>query len=80
MLVVWNVALVGSAAVNVAEVVFAKETLDAGDVGFGALVAASGIGLAFGELPERARARQGRSARTYVSSLVLWEWAGGRLR
>ena len=48
VLVVWNVALIGSAAVNVAEVVFAKDTLDAGDVGFGALVAASGVGLAFG--------------------------------
>jgi MFS family permease len=48
VLIVWNVALVGSAAINVAEVVFAKETLNAGDVGFGVLVAASGVGLALG--------------------------------
>ena len=33
VLVVWNVALVGSAAVNVAEVVFAKDTLDAATSG-----------------------------------------------
>src|SRR5262245_22158898 len=44
VLVVWNVALLGSGAVNVAEVVFAKDTLDSGDVGYGALVAASGVG------------------------------------
>jgi MFS family permease len=48
VLVVWNVVLLGSAAINVAEVFFAKETLAAGDVGFGVLVAASGVGLAFG--------------------------------
>ena len=48
MLIVWNIVLVGSAAINVAEVFFARETLDAGTVGFGALVAASGVGLALG--------------------------------
>jgi MFS family permease len=48
VLIVWNVVLVGSAAINVAEVVFAKDTLGAGDVGFGVLVAASGVGLALG--------------------------------
>ena len=48
VLIVWNVVLLGSAAINVAEVVFAKETLDAGDVGFGVIVAASGVGLAVG--------------------------------
>ena len=48
VLVVWNVVLLGSAAINVAEVVFAKDTLGAGNVGFGVLVAASGVGLAIG--------------------------------
>jgi MFS family permease len=48
VLIVWNVVLVGSAAINVAEVFFARETLDAGTVGFGVLVAASGVGLALG--------------------------------
>ncbi len=71
VLVVWNVALVGSAAVNVAEVVFAKETLDAGDVGFGALVAASGIGLAFGSFLSAPALGKVGLRRTYVSSLVL---------
>ena len=71
VLVVWNVALVGSAAVNVAEVVFAKDTLDAGNVGFGALVAASGVGLAIGSfLSAPALGRVGLR-RNYVGSLVL---------
>ncbi len=80
VLIVWNVALVGSAAVNVAEVVFAKETLDAGNLGFGTLVAASGIGLAIGSfLAAPALGRVGLR-RNYVSSLVLmgvgWGAAG----
>lgn len=50
VLVVWNVVLLGSAAVNVAEVVLAKVALDAGDVGFGILVGASGLGLTLGSL------------------------------
>jgi MFS family permease len=71
VLVVWNVALVGSAAVNVAEVVFAKDTLDAGDVGFGALVAASGVGLAFGSFLSAPALGKVGLRRTYVSSLLL---------
>lgn len=50
VLVVWNVVLLGSAAVNVAEVVLAKVSLDAGNVGFGILVGASGLGLTLGSL------------------------------
>jgi MFS family permease len=48
VLVVWNVVLLGSAAINVAEVVFAKDTLGAGDIGFGVIVGATGVGLAIG--------------------------------
>ncbi len=50
VLVVWNVVLLGSAAVNVAEVVLAKVSLDAGNIGFGVLVGASGLGLTLGSL------------------------------
>jgi MFS family permease len=71
VLVVWNVALIGSAAVNVAEVVFAKDTLNAGSVGFGVLVAASGVGLAIGSfLSAPALGRVGLR-RNYIGSLVL---------
>ena len=55
MLIVWNVVLLGSAAINVAEVVFAKDTLDSGNVGFGIIVAASGVGLAAGATSRRPR-------------------------
>ncbi|HZG36918.1 MAG TPA: MFS transporter [Gaiellaceae bacterium] len=50
VLVVWNVVLLGVAAVNVSEVVLAKVSLDAGDVGFGILVGATGLGLTLGSL------------------------------
>ena len=50
VLLVWNVVLLGSAAVNVAEVVLAKVSLDAGNIGFGILVGASGFGLTLGSL------------------------------
>jgi MFS family permease len=46
--VAWNVFFVSSAGVNVAEITFAKETLDAGDFGFGLLIGASGLGLVLG--------------------------------
>jgi len=71
VLVVWNVALIGSAAINVAEVVFAKKTLGAGGVGFGALVAASGVGLAFGSFLSAPALGKVGLRRTYVSSLML---------
>ncbi len=48
VLIVWNVVLLGNAAVNVAEVVLAKVSLGAGNVGFGLLVGASGLGLTIG--------------------------------
>jgi MFS family permease len=48
VLIIWNLVLLGSAAINVAEVFFAQDELGAGDVGFGVIVAASGVGLAFG--------------------------------
>ena len=48
MLVVWNVVMLGNAAINVAEVVLAKVALESGNVGFGVLVGAGGLGLTLG--------------------------------
>ena len=48
VLVVWNVVMLGNAAINVAEVVLAKVSLDSGDIGFGVLVGAGGLGLTLG--------------------------------
>ena len=71
VLIVWNVALVGSAAINVAEVVFAKETLNAGNVGFGVLVAASGVGLAVGSFLAAPALGKVGLRRHYVGSIAL---------
>ena len=48
VLVVWNVVMLGNAAINVAEVVLAKVSLDAGNIGFGVLVGGGGLGLTLG--------------------------------
>jgi len=71
VLVVWNVALIGSGAINVAEIGLAKETLDAGNFGFGLLVAASGIGLALGSFLSAPALGKVGLRRNYVGSLVL---------
>jgi MFS family permease len=71
VLLVWNVVVVGSAAVNVAEVVFAKKDLDAGNVGFGVLVAASGIGLALGSYLAAPALGKVGLRRHYVGSIAL---------
>jgi MFS family permease len=81
VLVVWNVVLVGGAAINVAEVIFAKETLGAGNVGFGAIVAASGVGLALGSyLAVPALGKVGLR-RHYIGSIALMAvgWGGAAL-
>jgi MFS family permease len=48
VLVAWSVVMFGFAGVNVAEVVLAKDTFDAGDFGYGLLVGAGGLGLVGG--------------------------------
>jgi MFS family permease len=48
VLVVWNIVTLGVGAINVAEVALAKVSLDAGNVGFGVLLGASGLGLTVG--------------------------------
>jgi len=81
VLVVWNFVLLASAAINVAEVVFAKEVLGAGDIGFGVIVAASGVGLAFGSyLAAPALGRVGLR-RHYAGSILLMGvgWGGAAL-
>ncbi len=81
VLVVWTVVLVGAGAIHVAEVFFAKETLDAGNLGFGLIIAASGVGLATGSfLAAPALGRVGLR-RHYVGSIALmgFGWGGAAL-
>lgn len=48
VLVVWSTAGVATACINVAEVIFAKHDLGAGNLGLGFLVSATGVGLVIG--------------------------------
>jgi MFS family permease len=50
VLIAWNVGMLGNAGINVAEVVLAKVSFDAGDFGYGLMLASAGFGLAFGSL------------------------------
>jgi MFS family permease len=48
VLLAWGTAAFATAAINVAEVVLAKDELGAGNVGLGVLVGATGVGLVIG--------------------------------
>ena len=50
VLIAWNVGMLGNAGVNVGEVVLAKVSFNAGDFGYGLLLATAGFGLVFGSL------------------------------
>jgi MFS family permease len=81
VLVVWSIAGLAGATINIAEVFFAKDVLGAGDVGFGVIVAASGVGLALGSyLAAPALGRVGLR-RNYTGALVLMAvgWGGAGL-
>lgn len=71
VLVAWNTAAVATAGVNVAEVVFAKQELGAGNVGLGILVGATGVGLLFGSFFSAAALGAFGMRRVYVGSLAL---------
>lgn len=75
--VAWPIVIAASSATNVAEVVLAKHVFSAGDVGFGVLVGASGIGQALGSfLSGPANGRFGL-ARTYAGSIALFAVGAG---
>jgi MFS family permease len=71
VLLVWNIAAVATAGVNVAEVVFAKEDLGAGNVGLGVLVGATGVGLVVGSFFASTALGSLGMTRVYGSSLAL---------
>ncbi len=81
VLVVWSIVLLGAGAVNVAEVIFAKDTLDAGNLGFGAIIAASGVGLALGSFLAPAALGKVGLRRHYIGSIALMGvgWGGAAL-
>ena len=60
-----------TAGANVAEVVLAKETFDAGDFGYGLLVGVTGIGLALGSLLAGSQLEHRALATVYATSIGL---------
>jgi MFS family permease len=71
VLVVWNVFMLASAGINVAEVFLAKDTFDAGDFGYGLLVGATGLGLVLGSLAAGSLLDRHPLARVYPGSIFL---------
>src|SRR5438067_2426082 len=71
VLVAWSIVMLGSGAINVAEVFLAKESYHAGDFGFGLLWAGSGVGLVAGGLSASALIANGL-ATAYVRLLVVF--------
>lgn len=71
VLVAWSIAMIGNAAVNVAEVVLAKDVLDGGDFGFGVLVAASGVGLVAGAAITASALERWKLNSVYASGFAL---------
>jgi len=71
VLLVWNVAAIATACVNVAEVVLAKHDLHAGNIGLGFLVSATGVGLVIGSFFAASALRTLGMTRVYTGALAL---------
>jgi MFS family permease len=71
VLIAWNVFMLASAGINVAEVFLAKDTFDAGDFGYGLLVGATGLGLVLGSLGAGSLLDRHPVARVYPGSILL---------
>ncbi len=77
VLVAWSIAVIGNAGVNVAEVVLAKVTFDAGTFGFGLLSAGSGLGLVLGSLYASAVLEHRRLGEVYGAAMALMAFGIG---
>ena len=71
VLVAWNVVLLGHAGINVAEVVLAKVELDSGDIGFGVLLGAAGLGLTIGSFAAGTAVDRLGMTGLYVAGIAL---------
>jgi MFS family permease len=71
VLLAWNVFMLASAGINVAEVFLAKDVFDAGDFGYGLLVGATGLGLVLGSLAAASLLERHPVVRIYPGSIFL---------
>jgi MFS family permease len=71
VLIAWNVGMLGYAGVNVAEVALAKVSFDAGDFGFGLMLASAGFGIVLGSLGVGSLLERREVAPVYATGLGL---------
>jgi MFS family permease len=71
VIVAWSIAMIGSACVDVGEIVLAKDSFNAGDFGFGLLFGSGGLGLAIGSLGGGMLAERRSIGRLYGLSIIL---------
>ena len=71
VLIAWNVGMLGNAGVNVGEVVLAKVSFDAGDFGYGLMLASAGFGVVFGSLSVGSWIEHRQIAGVYGSGFLL---------
>ena len=77
VLVAWSIATLGNAGVNVAEIVLAKVTFNAGNFGFGFLFAGFGFGLAFGSLYASSVLEKRPIRQVYATAIALMAFGVG---
>jgi len=71
VLLAWGIACLGTGAIDVSEVFLAKNTLHAGDVGYGLLYGGIGTGLVIGSFFSSSVVERFGIARAYALSLAL---------
>ena len=71
VLLAWGIACLGTGAIDVSEVFLAKNTLHAGDVGYGLLYGGIGTGLVIGSFFSNSLVERFGIARAYALSLAL---------
>lgn len=67
----WGLVMLGCGLVNVSEVVLAKESLDAGDAGYGLMLTAVGAGLLIGSLGAGSAIERAGLRGAYTAALAL---------
>jgi MFS family permease len=71
VIIAWSIAMLGSACVDVGEIVLAKVSFNAGDFGFGLLFAAGGVGLVIGSIGGGALAERRPIGRLYGTAILM---------
>jgi len=81
VLIVWSIVGFGSAAINVAEVFFVRDTLGASEIGFGVMIGATGLGLVAGSFLAAPALDKVGLRRNYAGSIALmaFGWGGAAL-